>query len=72
MTQDSINQYWWLFALLIVWELFWKGWALWRAAQKSDKAWFIVLLLVNSLGILPIAYIFVFSKHAKTIDRTVE
>ena len=48
--------------LLVLWSLFWKGWALWRAARKNERAWFIVLLVINSVGILDIAYIFFFSK----------
>jgi methionyl-tRNA synthetase len=47
----------------IVWSLGWKGWALWRAARHTAKVWYIVLLLVNTLGLLEILYIFVFSKH---------
>ena len=47
----------------LVWNLFWKGWALWRASKNDSKAWFVVLLLVNTLGILDILYIFVFGKN---------
>jgi methionyl-tRNA synthetase len=54
---------------LIVWSLFWKGWALWRAAKNDSKVWFIVLLLVNTLGILDILYIFFFSKNTKRSSR---
>ena len=50
----------WLVPML-VWTLFWKGWALWLAARKSHKIWFIVLLIVNTVGILEIVYIFFFS-----------
>ncbi len=50
------------FLPLIVWSLFWKGWALWRAAKNDSKVWFIVLLIINTLGILEILYLFVFSK----------
>lgn len=50
---------------LIVWSIFWKGWALWTAAKKDSKPWFIVLLVLNTVGILEILYIFVFSKPHK-------
>lgn len=46
----------------IAWAIVWKGWALWRAAKNNSKGWFIALLVVNTLGILEILYIFVFSK----------
>ena len=52
-----------LLFLLIVWSLAWKALALWRAAQARDKLWFIVLLLVNTAGILEILYLYVFSKR---------
>lgn len=45
------------------WVLVWKGLALWRAAQKKQKIWFVVLLVLNTLGLLEIAYLFVFSKQ---------
>ena len=44
--------------VLMIWSFVWKGIALWRAAQSGDKRWFVVLLLVNSLGILEIIYIY--------------
>lgn len=42
---------------LALWEIAWKGFALWRAAHANDKAWYIVILIVNSVGILPILYL---------------
>jgi len=51
-----------LIPILIVWTLPWKGIALWRSARNRHLVWFIVLLLVNTLAILEIIYIFAFSK----------
>lgn len=54
----------WLSVLLIpvaLWSLFWMGWALWRAAKADSKVWFIILLLVHTMGILDIIYIFLIS-----------
>jgi len=51
-----------LFTILTIWALVWKGIALWKAAQNNSKVWFIVLLVVNTVGILEIIYIFFFSK----------
>ena len=45
-----------------LWDVVWKGIALWRAARNSHQVWFIFLLIVNSAGILPIIYILFFSK----------
>lgn len=46
-----------LIGVLAVWELIWKGIALWRAARDGQNAWYIVMLVVNTAGILPILYI---------------
>jgi len=48
--------------LALLWSLPWKGVALWKAARNQDKIWYIVLFLVNTLAILEILYIFIFSK----------
>lgn len=48
--------------LLIVWGLFWKGLALWHSAQRSEPRWFIAVLLINTLGILELVYLFAFAK----------
>jgi len=53
-----------IFILLIVWVLIWKGLALWKAARRGEWIWFVILLLVNTLGILEILYIFVFSRRS--------
>lgn len=55
--------------LALVWTLPWKGVALWRAARNGHLIWFIALLLINTLGILEILYIFVFGK-SKTETKT--
>lgn len=43
--------------ILIVWEVAWKGVALWRASRNDQVEWFVALLIVNSLGVLPILYL---------------
>lgn len=53
----------WILALLVIWTLPWKGVALWKAARLRDKWWFIALLIINTVGVLEILYIFVFSKR---------
>jgi hypothetical protein len=49
--------------VVLVWSLYWKGMALWKAARATDKVWFVVLLLVNTLGILEIIYIYLVRKE---------
>ncbi len=47
----------WLIIVVLVWSMAWKGVALWKAARLSQKKWFILLLVANTLGILEIIYI---------------
>ncbi len=51
-----------LFVLIVIWSVVWKLMALWKSARKGSLAWFIVLGIVNTLGILEILYIYVFSE----------
>ncbi len=60
-------QYMSLIFILVLWELVWKGIALWKAARESQKYWFIAILILNTVGILPILYIFLFKKGRKGI-----
>jgi hypothetical protein len=48
-----------------IWTIPWKGVALWKAARRGEKIWFVILLLVNTLAILEILYIFIFSKRER-------
>jgi hypothetical protein len=44
--------------LLVIWSLFWKGLALWHAGRRGQPWWFVILLIVNTVGILEIIYLF--------------
>ena len=46
----------------VVWSLIFKGIALWHAARNHQKRWFIVLLILNTVGILEIVYLIWFRK----------
>lgn len=46
----------------LVWSIFWKGWALWKSAGRKQLLWFLILLTVNTMGILEIGYIFYLNK----------
>ena len=52
----------WLLLLALIWSMTWKGMALWKAARREDNVWFVVLLVVNSLGLLEIIYIYLLKK----------
>lgn len=51
---------------LLLWSLAWKGWALWLAAKRGDMVWFVILLVVNTMGLLEIFYIFAIAKQDDT------
>jgi len=51
--------------LIAIWDGIWKLIALWKSAKNSELAWFIILALINSAGILPILYIYIFSKEKR-------
>lgn len=51
--------------LIIIWSLYWKGMSLWKAAKLDSQKWFIALLILNTLGILEILYLYIFSKKSE-------
>ena len=60
-----------LFVVLsIAWTLPWKGVALWKSARNKHLLWFIVMLIVNTLAVLEIIYIFGFSKKKPGVTPT--
>ena len=52
----------WLLIVILAWMLFWKLIGMWKAAKKNHIVWFVVIALFNTIGILPILYIYVFSE----------
>lgn len=55
----------WILVIVLFWTLPWKGIALWKSARKGHLGWFFTLLIFNSLAILDILYIYIFSKNAQ-------
>ena len=51
-----------IFIVIGIWSLVWKGFALWKAARKTHKIWFVVILAANTIGILEILYLYIFSE----------
>ena len=44
--------------LLLLWSIFWKGLALWHSGRRGQVWWFVILIVVNTVGILEIIYLF--------------
>jgi hypothetical protein len=51
-----------VFILLALWSLFWKGLALWHSGRRDQPWWFVILLVVNTAGLLEIIYLFLVLK----------
>lgn len=62
-----------LFTVLILaaglWSLIWKGIALWKAARRDRTWWYVIMLVLNTVGILPIIYIFAVAPNQPEIDQ---
>ena len=55
-----------LFVVIMIWTAIWKAIALWKSGRNNQLAWFIVLFIVNTVGILEIVYLLFFQKkHRK-------
>ena len=48
---------------ILIWSIIWKGIALWKCGRNNQIRWFVVLLVVNTVGILEIVYITWFQRN---------
>ncbi len=55
--------------IIIAWDIFWRGIALWKSARHEQMYWFIALLLLNTIGILPLVYLLLFQKKTTRKKR---
>lgn len=68
--ESFIENNWTWMSIMLVWSLVWKAWALWKSARAGEKVWFGALLVINTVGLLEILYIFYFSKQSpKDTDK---
>lgn len=54
MLEQIVRDY---FVFFMFWELIWKALALWKSARKNELVWFICIIAINSVGLLPITYL---------------
>ncbi|PIR97872.1 MAG: hypothetical protein COT89_02260 [Candidatus Colwellbacteria bacterium CG10_big_fil_rev_8_21_14_0_10_42_22] len=57
----------WMMVLIQLWELPWKGYALWKAARNKHIGWFVALLFIHLAALIDIIYIFYFSEPKKRV-----
>jgi len=53
--------------LLAIRDMIRKGIALWKAGTKKQMARFVVMFVVNTVGVLPIIYLIFFQKKEKKV-----
>lgn len=58
-----------LIYIVMIWSMIWKGLALWHSARNGQKNWFLIILVINTVGILEILYLFIFSKEKLTLKN---
>ena len=61
----------WLIPLIIilsVWEIVWKIIAMWKSARNNDLFWFILIAVINTVGILPIICILIHKKKNENVS----
>jgi len=58
-----------LITVITIWSTLLKGIALWRAANLKQRNWFIVMLVVNTIGILELIYLFRFATKRLTVKE---
>lgn len=61
---------WWVVMPIVIVDLVLRGYALWKSARAGHQKWFIALLIINSIGILPAIYLLIHkdattAKHKK-------
>jgi hypothetical protein len=47
---------------IVIWSVIWKGISLWKCGRNNQIRWFVVLLVVNTVGLLEIIYIVWFQR----------
>lgn len=60
--------FFWIFPWILIFalvEIVLKGYALWFSARRGQKWWFIALLVINTLGILPLIYLLIHRNSKK-------
>lgn len=50
--------------IVAIWDIVWKLLAMWRASKRNEPVWFVLIMIINSMGIVPILYL-IFTKEPK-------
>ena len=61
----------WLLLVVVVlgiWEAVWKGVGLWHAGRDRNLLWFVLMFVLNTVGILEIIYVFAISRPKRASE----
>lgn len=59
-----------IIVILTIWSILWKCYSVWHAAKQNHKKWFIALVILNTIGILDMIYVFrVLKKDFKNVKN---
>jgi hypothetical protein len=59
-----------LLVLIVIFDVVLKAIGMWKAARRTQIAWFVCLLIFNTAGILPIIYFLTGGKRPETLIKT--
>ena len=68
MNNQFLQEFYWLMPvliILIIWETVWKLIAMWKAGRNNHLTWFIIIAIINTVGILPIIYLLMQKNKSK-------
>ena len=57
------------FVVIALLDLCLKGWGMWRAARMQKKWWFVAILIINSMGILPVIFLLLTKKEYEPLKN---
>jgi len=63
--EAAMGGWWTMLVLLVLADVILRGMGMWRAARKGQQGWFVAMLVMNSVGILPVVYMLFFEKKGK-------
>ena len=64
----SANVFGWVILSITLWDLVWKAVAIYMASGRGARLWAVSVLVFNTMGILPIIYIFGFAGKMEKVE----